>query len=130
LQDLTFIGFKREILLIFKNPLYEFNLNNLYYIHLFEPDGTIIGKLPFRLFSLNDDEDCIEDYYNKLVIFMSKYLDRKKDLISTGSYVGLYISTISENEINTKHLYFQKENCLNNIRKMHIDFILPIYLDK
>jgi len=74
--DLTF--FKEEILLIFgnKHPLYRcnFHVNTVYIIHLFLPNGRIIGKVPFKLLSVKDDEDLIEDIYFDLYVYLDKYL--------------------------------------------------------
>jgi hypothetical protein len=133
-NDLNLAFFKKEIINIFRNDdslyNYNFKLNNLYYIHLFLPSGKIIGKLPFKLLSLEDKEDIIEDIYIYLYPFINDYLRNVQygnlymnlapynylfllDLfylsqyfkfIEFPSYIGLYISTQEEYEINTKDL--------------------------
>jgi len=129
-EDLTLFGFKKEVISLFKDPLYEFSINNLYYIHLFDFNARIIGKFPFKLFSLNDNEDCMEDYYNKLVAYVSIHLKNREYCSYTESLIGLYISVVNEEKIDPKYLSFQKEYILNNILKMHTDLLLPINLNK
>jgi hypothetical protein len=133
-NDLNLAFFKKEITSPFKNndPLYnyDFQLNYVYYIHLFLPSGKIIGKLPFKLLSLEDKEDVIEDIYIHLYPFIDKYLKSVQygDLYMNlapykpifllelfylshyfkftefPSYIGLYISLQEEYNINTKDL--------------------------
>lgn len=138
-NDLKLAYFKKEIISLFKNddPLsnYDFQLNNIYYIHLFLPNGKIIGKLPFKLLSLEDKEDVIKEIYIQLYPFIYEYLKSVQhgelymnlapykfiflfDLfydsqyfkfIEFPSYIGLYISVQEEYEINIKNLSLNKD---------------------
>jgi hypothetical protein len=137
-NDFNLTFFKREIISLFKkdDPLYiyDFQLNHVYYIHLFLPSGKIIGKLPFKLLSLEDKEDVIEDIYLYLYPFIDEYLKSVQygDLYMNlapykfiflldlfyipqyfqftefPSYVGLYISLQEECKIDTKNLSWSK----------------------
>lgn len=113
-EDFNLFNFKTEIISIFtnKNPKYlykyDFHLDCVYYIHLFESNNNkIICKLPFKLFSLNDNEDIIEDYYNKLLPSIDTYFSKRSDY-KYPSYVGLYISRYNEEIINPKKLLEHK----------------------
>jgi|SRR5277367_722347 len=128
LGDFDFITFKGEVLSLFndKYSLYNFHTDVKYYIHLFEPsNGKIIGKVPFILYSLVDHEDLLEDYYNEILPYMDVYFSSFEDF-EYPPYIGLYISSKKEDKINPKSLFEEKEICLNNIRKMDLDLLLPI----
>ena|SRR5271154_746054 len=137
-KDLNLTFFKREIISLFKNdePLsnYDFQLNHVYYIHLFLPSGKIIGKLPFKLLSLEDKEGVIENISIYLYPFIDEYLKSVQygdlymnlapykfifllDLFYIPQhfqftefppYIGLYISLQEECEIDTKNLSWSK----------------------
>lgn len=77
-NDFNQVNFKKEVISIFQDndPIYKysFQLNSPYYLHLFQPNGVIINKLVFRLLSLSDDEDIIEDIYLDLYPSVNVYL--------------------------------------------------------
>lgn len=66
-NDINLGNFKKEVVSVFKNndPIYkyDFQINSTYYLHLFHPNGLIIKKLPFKLLSVEDNEDIIEDLF-------------------------------------------------------------------
>ena len=76
IKDFNLINFKQEILLLFsnENPLYYFDITITYNIYIFGPEGNILCKLPFKLYSLGDKEDVIEDAYNMLLESLKDYL--------------------------------------------------------
>ena len=140
LADFNLFTFKEEILSLFRNddPLYkyDFQLNSLYYIHLFLPDGEIIGNLPFKLLSLNDKEDIIEDFYLDLLPHMGVYLKGQEVLedIEYPYYIGLYINIKPEDKINPKDLLVCKDKHLSDknifYKKEYVNKItkIPLYL--
>src|ERR1700739_3773572 len=105
LEDFILNNFKNEILMLFNNedPLYYFNISNNYNIYLFDIKHKILCKLPFKLHSLNDQEDIIEDSYNLIIDVLNNYLSSY-----SGSeyplYIGLYISTCNVKELDIESL--------------------------
>ena len=142
-NDFNQVNFKKEVISIFQDndPIYKysFQLNSPYYLHLFQPNGVIINKLVFRLLSLSDDEDIIEDIYLDLYPSVNVYLkslerinwnryffeqgmfNTERELnnldfnkfITYPSYIGLYISSWSEDNLRPKDLASIKENYKN-----------------
>jgi hypothetical protein len=78
---------------------------------------------------LDDNEDLIEDYYNKMIPYLQTYLSTIEDFKYL-SYIGIYISLYNEEKINPNNLFEYRENCLNNIKKMRLDLLLPISIAK
>jgi hypothetical protein len=140
LHDFNLKNFKDEIISLFKNndPLYkyDFQLNSVYYIHLFLPSGEIIGNLPFKLLSIDDNEDLIEDFYLDLLPDMDIYLRGLEVLedIEYPYYIGLYINIKPEDKINPEDLLQYKDKCLSDehrfFKKEYINRItkIPLYL--
>jgi hypothetical protein len=131
IKDFILENFKDEVLGLFSNkdPLYYFNISYNYNIYLFEPDGKVLCKLPFKLYSIHDKEDIIEDSYNMIFECLSEYLAK----FSEGDYplyIGLYIGMINTSELDILSLWFQRDRCINNIKKMQNDLSLPISIYK
>jgi len=83
---------------VFKNDEYSFELRSIYYIHLITLNNKIIGKLPFKLLSIKDDEDILEDYYNKLYSYLDTYLSNLQ-FKDYPCYIGIYLSSYNKNRI-------------------------------
>jgi len=132
-NDFNLKNFKDEIINLFKNnnPIfsYDFIPKYTYYIHIFTPSGEVIAKLAFELLSIEDKEDLIEDFYLDLLPDLDIYLRGLEVLepIEYPSYIGLYISLLSEDKIYPNNLMLKKDNCLSNglisFKKEYIDSI-------
>jgi hypothetical protein len=120
INDFNLRNFREEIVSLFQNddPIYnyDFQVYSIYYIHLFLPSGEIISRLPFRLFSLKDNEDIIEDIYLSLLPDVDIYLTGLEviEYIEYSSYIGLYISKHPEEAIKPKDLIEYKDKYLSN----------------
>lgn len=136
LADFTFPSFKKEVISLFKNDLqstdlykYNFFLKTTYYMHLFLPNGEIINKLPFELKTIDDKENLLKDYYKNLLSYIDIYY-KNKAVKKRTSYIGLYISSRPEDNLNPQFLILERERYLSNIKKMHMDLLPAISLVK
>jgi hypothetical protein len=123
INDLNLANVKDEIISIFRNddPIYkyDFQVNSIYYLHLFQPNGIIIGRLPLKLLSVEDYEDNIEDLFLDLLPCVDKYLEslETQKFPECPSYIGVYISALPENIIDPKELVLFKDKRLDaNLR--------------
>jgi len=119
-NDINLGNFKKEVVSVFKNndPIYkyDFQINSTYYLHLFHPNGLIIKKLPFKLLSVEDNEDIIEDLFWDLFPYIDKHLKNleEQQFPEFPSYLGIYINVLPEYKINPKELASIKDNHLND----------------
>ena len=120
INDFNLRNFREEIIYSFRNddPIYNygFQVNSIYYMHLFLLSGEIISRLPFKLFSVEDNEDLIEDIYFSLLPDVDIYLTGLEVLenIEYPNYIGLYISKRPEEVINPKDIVEYKDKYLSN----------------
>ena len=130
INDLNLGNFKEEITSIFLNndPIYEydFQINSLYFLHLFQPSGLIIDKLPFELLSVEDYEDTIEDLFLDLLPSVDKYLKylEEQEFPEYPSYVGIYVSAKPEDKIDPKELALVKDKQLNEDLRAYKNFYI------
>ena len=127
LKDFILSHFKNEILMLFNNedPLYYFDKSNNYNIYLLDSKGKILCKLPFKLYSLNDKEDIIEDVYNMIIDALQNYLSSFV-YDEYPSNIVLYISICDVNALDIESLWLHINKCKDNICKMKSDLLLPI----
>src|ERR1700694_2831112 len=146
LKDFSLNNFKNEIIGLFNYNLqstdsyiYNFYLKSTYYIHLFSPNGVVKCRLSFELLSIDDKEGIIEGIYTHLIPYFINYKEELANSLDKvtieeekeeSSYMGIYISSTKENNINPKDLLLQREVYLRNIKKMHLDLVSPISLVK
>jgi hypothetical protein len=123
-------NFKEEILSIFQNtdPIYEydFQINCLYHLHLFQPNGCIIIKLPLVILSIEDNEDIVEDIFLDLFPYMNKYLKslEEQEFPEFPSYIGIYVSALPEEKIAPKKLALIKDEYLNDCLRVYKNFYI------
>jgi hypothetical protein len=136
INDFNLINFREEIISIYKNndPIYDydFQVNSLYYLHLFQPNGLIIGRLPIKLLSVKDYEDVIEDLFLDLLPYIDKYLKRleTQEFPEFPSYIGMYVSALPEDTINPKELVLIKDKQLNGNLRAYKNFYINNVLNK
>jgi hypothetical protein len=130
INDINLGYFKKEITSIFRNdnPLYkyDFQLDHLYYIHLFQPNGFIIGSLSFKLLNIEDNEDIIGDLFLDILPLIGKYLKDldEKELLEFSYYIGLCVNKQPENKIKPKELAFIKDKHLNDNLVIYHNFYI------
>ncbi len=78
LKNFNFINFKKEILFLFDplNKKYGFDLDSIYFLYLTEPNGTIVMKLPFKLSSLEENENIIHSSYMAINCYLDQYVGK------------------------------------------------------
>lgn len=127
LEDFILNIVKNEILMFINNkdPLYYFNILDNYNIYLFDSKNKILCKLPLKIYSLNDQENIIENSYNTIINILNDYLSNLPEK-EYPSYVGLYISTCNIKELDIESLWNHVDKCKDNMYKMQNDLLLPI----
>jgi len=134
IYDLSLSNFRDEIISIFKNndPIYkyDFQVSSIYYLHLFQPNGFIIGKLPLKLLSTEDNEDTIEDLFLDLLPCVNKYLKslEEQEIIEFPSYIGIYVSAYAESRIDPKELALIKDKGLDSNLRAYKNFYINNHL--
>lgn len=142
LRKFDLFNFKKEVLKLFypinnledsRIHLYHscFTLgeNSLYYAYLLDINGDIICRIPFKLLSLDDKEDLIEDVFNLLSFNLCEYLGELKGIINP-DYVGLYISNIPEEFLYYEDIFDVKDLCLLYTQRIEMKLLLTRLLSE
>jgi hypothetical protein len=103
LNNFNFINFKKETLFLFNpvNKIDGFDIKSVYFMHLTESNGEIIMKFPFRLLTLNDNENTILNLYMAINCCLDQYIGNSLlfNLNPPAKY-AIYISVFIKNYIN------------------------------
>jgi hypothetical protein len=96
LSNLNFIVFKKEILFLFnpKNKIKGFNTNSVYFLHLAEPNGAIVMKLPFRIISFEDADNVILNLFVTISCYLDHYIGNS--ILFSIHYHSIYTVYIAE----------------------------------